>query len=382
MKSRWLSYAAALLLVSNCAPPAEMVADRPNPTGDNGRDVPTMDIPTDVPDRDMPTRDVRIARDIPDLDVPEFDAMDVPNAVDTPTADMPTGDTFLADRPDVDVVSADAVDVPDVRDTGPVDVVERDARVPAGSQPAGAECIGNVDCRMGLVCATDVRNGFCTRVRPDACMNQPGMVAAEEVQCVGAGSTCLALGDGPTQNTLCTQQCVPGPGSGCRDNMVCTGWWYTHAGAMPDAPGCWPFCHNDGECPAGEVCNTRIGIGACGMERFDPMALADGQPCTQPAAGDPSPCRGLCFGVQNAPRGTGICGSFLDLGVSGVCPEGPSIRPLQQRGDNLSLCIFRECGMGLGCCPAGLTCEPGRAAGVGACTYSDGMAGNNVACGM
>ncbi len=363
MKSRWLTFAAVAVLVVHCGPP-EAGVDRPDPLGDNGRDVPTArpDNPTvDVVERDMPTVDVRIMRDIPDLDIPDFDATVQP--FDMPTVDMPT-----ADRPNADSAAVDAQGMDAAVDAPPVDVVARDVRVQPGSQPAGAECIDNSDCRMGLGCDTSVRNGFCTA----RCMN--GNAIAEQAACGGAGSTCVTNGDPPAANSFCGQVCIPGPGPGCREGQVCTGFWVSHAGGRPDSPACVPFCQRDLECPAGEVCQTRLGD--CGMDRVNPMLLADGQPCMRPAMGAASPCRGVCFNVLNGSP-IGVCGSLIDLAIRPDCPDGPATPPLSVMNDNLAYCVFRRCGGMNGCCPAGLVCEGnGAGAMTGFCTADDPMVAN------
>jgi Cys-rich repeat protein len=224
------------------------------------------------------------------------------------------------------------------------------------------------DCRVGLACDTSVRNGFCTA----RCMN--GQAAQEQIQCGGAGSTCVTNGDPPNSNSFCAQVCTPGPGPGCREGHVCTGFWVSHAMGVPDSPACVPFCQRDLECPAGQVCQTRLG--SCGMERLNPMLLADGQPCMRPAMGAPSPCRGVCFNVLNGSP-TGVCGSLIDLAITNMCPDGPATPPLGVRGDNLAYCVFRRCGGMNGCCPAGLVCEGNAPADTtGFCTADDPMQPN------
>ncbi|MDP3279259.1 MAG: hypothetical protein Q8Q09_28975 [Deltaproteobacteria bacterium] len=243
-----------------------------------------------------------------------------------------------------------------------------EAGIAPGTSPAGGPCAANVDCRAGLTCDTTVRDGFCSA----GCRNSTSQFT-EQTQCGGASSTCLASGDPPTESTFCTAACRPGPGSGCRTGQICTGLWASHAMGRPDAPGCLPFCFSNADCPAGEVCNTRTG--SCGATGSNPAALTDGSICTIPAAGAPSPCRGICFRVTTG--GTqGLCGSLVDLALTSSCPDGPAIRPLAPATDNLGYCIFRECSA-TNCCPAGLVCE--GAGPTGSCTIDDPL-DPNIAC--
>ncbi len=232
--------------------------------------------------------------------------------------------------------------------------------VPRVPSRAGLPCIDDTMCGI-LTCDTTVAMGICTGM----CNN--GSAASEAAQCGGSGGTCVSIGDEPMSTTLCTKSCRATAASGCRPGYVCTGFWYTHAGAMPDAPGCMPQCSDDLHCNAGERCNVRTG--ACGMMGSDPTKLADGQACTLPAMGEPSPCRGICFTVSSTDRTRGVCGSFIDLSTVMECPDDPmNVQPLGRMGaDNKGLCIFLSCSA-TNCCPEGMTCQGAAGAADGTCS--------------
>lgn len=222
-----------------------------------------------------------------------------------------------------------------------------DARPPI--TPAGGACDNNAMCGA-LTCDTSIRGGTCT----GNCSNDANQ-ANERAQCGGTSSTCLAIGDGPTAQTECAAACNPSSPSACRAGFVCTGFWYSHAGATPDSAGCHPFCTSNEHCPAGQTCNVRTG--SCGAAAHNPSLLADGMPCTLPAEGAPSPCRGACFRIGSNGT-TGICGSVVNMATQRSCPDDPTlIEPLYRLDmDNLGLCLFRSCSASR-CCPNGLVCE-------------------------
>ncbi len=250
-----------------------------------------------------------------------------------------------------------------------------DARVDSGISPSRAGLACNDDTMCGtLTCDTSVAMGICTGM----CNN--GSAASEAAQCGGSGSTCVSIGDEPQSTTLCTKSCRATATSGCRPGYVCTGFWYTHAGAMPDAPGCMPQCSANSHCNAGETCNVRTG--QCGMMGSDPTKLADGQACTPAAMGQPSPCRGICFTVSSTDRTRGVCGSFIDLSTVMECPDDPmNVQPLGRMGaDNKGLCIFRGCSA-TNCCPGGMTCQGAAGAADGTCSPVRDPMATVIACG-
>ncbi len=275
-----------------------------------------------------------------------------------------------ADRPDP--LADNGRDVPTARpDIPTIDVVERDTFVAGTGSDAIADT-GVSPSRAGLACNDDTMCGILscdTSVVMGRCsgMCNNGSAASEATQCGGAGTTCVSFGDEPQSTTLCTNRCRATAMSGCRPGYVCTGFWYTHAGAMPDAPGCMPQCSADSHCKAGERCNVRTG--ACGAMGSDPTKLDDGQACTVPAMGQPSPCRGMCFTISSADRTRGLCASFIDLSTAMECPDDPmNVQPIGRAGaDNKGLCIFRNCSA-TNCCPGGMTCEGVVGAVEGRCT--------------
>ncbi len=224
-----------------------------------------------------------------------------------------------------------------------------DARVDA-QQPsrAGLACDGDGGCGE-LLCDRSVRGGTCT----GPCTNN-GVLVSEQQQCGGAGATCLSFGDAPDARSQCTSACRPSRAGSCRSGFICTGYWYTHEGATPDTPGCAPFCTSDAHCPEGERCNARTG--ACSATGSDETRIADGLPCVVPAAGEPSPCRGLCFDTSLSRSGLGLCGSLVDLSARPTCGDPALSEPIGRLGaDNLGICLFRRCDA-TRCCPSGLRC--------------------------
>ena len=226
-----------------------------------------------------------------------------------------------------------------------------------GTTLAGARCTSDAQCG-GMTCDTTVAGGWCS----SSCTETGG---AESSMCGGGPSTCLSIGD-TMPSSFCTRTCTPGAvgeaAGGCRSGMVCTGWWYSHAMAVPDATGCFPFCQSSADCGAGAVCNVRTG--SCAAASV-PTRLADGSPCdptsTVPIPGDPMgrseniQCRGLCFQVGMGAT-QGMCGSFLNIAVSTTCPDNPTVvQPRAPMGDALALCLFRSC-TSTAACPSGLTC--------------------------
>jgi hypothetical protein len=187
----------------------------------------------------------------------------------------------------------------------------------------------------------------------------------ERAQCGGADTTCLRLDDEGTCVASCRAERVP---TGCRDGFICTGLWFEQASGMPDSPGCFPFCSDDGQCANGARCNTRTG--QC-SGAFDPMGTADGLPCRI----DSSDCRGICLRVT--PSGSvGLCASFIDLAHTRACPDAPlEMDPFVPAGDNMALCVFRRCSA-RECCPTGLVCEGD---GSGFCVPDD-PSEPNIAC--
>ncbi len=258
-------------------------------------------------------------------------------------------------------------DVPDVqpRDTG----VRPDVGVPSRTAVvAGRRCTNDEACvtdAADLVCTELPGGRICSGVR----FCEQGTIAQEEAQCGGRFSTCLAVGrraDG-TQASACTRACVATAGSeetgACPSGSVCTTTSLLLDPMQTESPGCLPFCERDSDCTgiaAGDAslmrCNTRTG--RCANEPHDPRLRADGLPC------DPqeivrttvSQCRGTCFALNAARPTEGICGSLINVGSgTGACPDGADMRPRTVSGDNLGLCIVRDCERNDQCAP-GLVC--------------------------
>ncbi len=259
-----------------------------------------------------------------------------------------------ADGGDVVVVDSPTAN-PDARDGA------------AATSRAGLECMDESMCGGSLTCDTMlVAGGVCT----GTCNN--GTPAMEAQQCGGAGSTCLTAGDPPDSVSECTKSCrARVMASGCRAGFICTGFWGTHMGGVPDSPGCSPFCTADAQCTGGQRCNVRTG--ECGAAGSNMALIADGEPCRIPAQNQPSPCRGICFPVVNG-NPTGVCGSIIDLSKTQECPDSPmTIPPLGVDGDNLAYCNFHSCSANE-CCRGGLVCEGQD--GNGLCVVDDPMTPN------
>jgi hypothetical protein len=231
----------------------------------------------------------------------------------------------------------------------------------AGAPCTMADPMGGKDPACGdlLLCVPSGSTPFCT----SSCENDPSQ-ATERTACGGADSTCLSQGDGDSASSICTAACRPTAMTvatgACRAGQVCTGWWYTHAGARPDATGCYPFCSQDSDCGAGATgptCNPRTG--ACGAAGADLTRLADGSPCnprlTVMVPGEERPrnvqCRGTCFATSSARPTEGICGSFINTRVATACPDSPdTVEPRAPTGaDNLAICIFKTCSRNADC---------------------------------
>jgi hypothetical protein len=273
--------------------------------------------------------------------------------------------------PDVPVVLEDMPMVmTDVRqpETG-TDAARPDARtdaaVPtdAATSRAGAACtmpdpMGGMDpaCGDELVCVNSQTTPYCT----GECTNNASQ-AMERTACGGLRSTCLTQGDDPMAFSRCSQSCSPAAmtslAGACRAGFVCTGWWYTHAGAMPDSPGCFAFCTADTDCGGmGRICNTRTG--ACGTTGFNAMALPDGSPCNPSIRVTPPgemtarnvECRGICFRIGTSTM-EGICGSFTNTRARMGCFDNTDQAPRQSptMPDNLGICLWRPCDTNADC---------------------------------
>ena len=278
--------------------------------------------------------------------------------VNTPTPDaMTPGDDVTMEAAVQEEVGTDArTDVRvDTRADADAAVVVDGPASNAGRPCTMPDPMGGMDpaCGDTLVCIPTGTTPMCTT----NCENDASQVT-ERSSCGGTGSTCLTQGDGDTASSICTASCRPGAMTvatgACRAGQVCTGWWYTHSGARPDATGCFPFCSTNADCgtgAAGMVCNARTG--SCGMTAVDTTRLPDGSPCNPmmrvTVPGEMTArniqCRGICFSTSSARPTQGICGSFINTRIATACPDDPdALEPRAPQGaDNLAICIFRGC---------------------------------------
>ncbi len=282
---------------------------------------------------------------------------------DSTSNPTPTDDAAVNDTPVNDTQTPT-----DVRDSGDV---RTDVATDAGTSRAGAACtmpnpMGGMDPACGdgdLRCVDTQSSPMCTL----PCENNASQTN-ERSQCGGNGSTCLTEGDPPMRATdptpisFCTQSCRPTgttPATGaCRAGFVCTGWWFTHAGATPDSTGCFGHCDADSQCPSGMHCNAHLGT--CDATGTDMTRLPDGAPCnpqmrvTVPGEAQPRniQCRGICFLMSSTAPTQGICGSLLNLRASTMCHDDPdNVAPRAPQGntDNLAVCIWRTCAVNSDC---------------------------------
>jgi hypothetical protein len=205
-------------------------------------------------------------------------------------------------------------------------------------------------CGVELSCFPTASMPTCSR----RCTDQTTQTA-ERAMCGGAGSTCLSFGDGADRDSWCAKACSPDApartAGACDRGFVCTGWWYSHGGGRSDVRGCAPFCSTDADCVAGERCNPRRG--ECGVRLPSALQAPDGMPCNPTVTvfvaeeniNRNVQCRGECFEVVGASPMQGICGSYLNLSVTSVCPDSPGIiMPTKSNdADNLALCVERTC---------------------------------------
>jgi hypothetical protein len=148
----------------------------------------------------------------------------------------------------------------------------------------------------------------------------------------------------PTANTVAAGACPAG--------QACTGFWYNNTGGMPDDTGCWPFCSEDSQCTGAQNamgvaqprCNVRTGN--CGTAAVDNALLPDGAPCNPQAVQMTmrSQCRGICFSLSSMRPTQGLCGSFINTRAATACPDDPmAVQPRAAPGDNMAICIFKNC---------------------------------------
>lgn len=262
-------------------------------------------------------------------------------------------------------------------DTGAADTGAADAGRPDTGRPdtgtsgtldyttvrTGRRCEMDTDCIDGQSCVPTAQGRICTT--DQGC--EQGARADEESQCGGRGSTCVLYGSTSTQRLdICVRGCVATATSerlgACGEGFVCTtNWLRQPTGSMESSPGCMPHCTTDAHCAgvmtgdAGAgVCNTRTGF--CSTTGSNMMLLADGMACNPMNTATPQ-CRGLCFATSSTNRTQGLCGSFINLRTTQQCPDYDieTMAPRVPQGDNLAVCIFRNCDTNAQC-SNGLVC--------------------------
>jgi hypothetical protein len=227
----------------------------------------------------------------------------------------------------------------------------------------GRRCTSDTECSPGQTCITTAQGRICTT--GEGC--QQSTRTDEESQCGGRGSTCLLYGSTSTQRLdICVRGCVATATSeqlgACPTGFVCTTSWLRQpTGSTEALPGCLPHCTTDAHC-AGVVlgdagamrCNTRTG--QCVNTAPSSSLAADGAPCNPQLTGV-AQCRGICFSLSASMPTQGLCGSFINLRTTQECPDNVagSMDPRVPQGDNLAVCIFRNCARNAEC-GSGLVC--------------------------
>ena len=258
-------------------------------------------------------------------------------------------------------------------DAGVWDVPVRDVLFTEAATVSRTSVVAGRRCNDDEACVSDTADLVCTALPGGrVCTNaecEQGTRAQEEVGCGGLYSTCLVVGNftNGTQASACTRACVATASTeatgACPTGSVCTTNWIQLTTGQTENAGCLPFCASDGDCTgltAGDAslmrCNVRTG--RCGTAPFDAASRADGTPC------DPqeiertmvSQCRGTCFALSPLRPTQGLCGSLINQRTAtGGCPDGAEFEPRYRSGDNMGLCIVRNCERDDQCAP-GLAC--------------------------
>ena len=283
-----------------------------------------------------------------------------PNNNTTPGTDagaQTMNDVVTAPTDTGPMTSTDTGSRPDVRDAGSSTTLDYT------TVRTGRRCTGDTDCADGQTCITTAQGRICTT--GEGC--EQGARADEESQCGGRGSTCLLYGSTATQRLdICVRGCVATATSerlgACGEGFVCTTSWLRQpTGSTEATPGCLPHCTTDAHC-AGVVlgdagamrCNTRTG--QC-VNTPPAMTLrTDGSPCNPMMTGVPQ-CRGICFSLSAMRPTEGLCGSFINLRTTQQCADYDleTMAPRVPQGDNLAVCIFKNCDTNAQCSD-GLVC--------------------------
>jgi len=253
---------------------------------------------------------------------------------------------------------------PDVRDSGSTAIDYRNVQT-------GRACTMDTDCMGDQVCVAFRGGRMCTL--PEPCEN--GSRSAEEMACGERGAVCLRAGQLTNGETIhfCSRGCSATANSeqlgACGAGFVCTGLWLSDAMGLSDTPtGCRPHCTSNAQCAgitigdAGAMtCNVRTG--ECGANAVNMALRPDGAGCN-PRSTTPQ-CRGACFGLSSMRPMQGICGSYINLRQTQQCPDyDMETQPVLGRmGDNLGVCIFRNCATNADCTDGTLCVYPEDAMG-------------------
>jgi MYXO-CTERM domain-containing protein len=173
---------------------------------------------------------------------------------------------------------------------------------------------------MSLPTTTAWPGGYCTQ----GC-------GADSVTCP-SGSTCVALGNGPS----CLKDCQPGASGTCRPGYICPA-----RGSGPKV--CVSACNSDSDCGTGYACS--ICDNTCVPQQKPGVTL--GTPCNSDAeCGTYQEClkpNGHPQGICSQPCGYNTCS----------CPDGASCQPVGPNGKSMCVqgCSGTSCGSGLQCAP-------------------------------
>jgi hypothetical protein len=221
----------------------------------------------------------------------------------------------------------------------------------AASGPCESEACGPTG---ELQCARAFTSGgFCTT------FCSTGSTATEQGQCGGPGSTCVAhppFADIPEGQGMCLRACNPAATSeatgGCRSGQGVHGLLGLHPGdqraghprVLPPLRDRRELRRSDGrrrgpdalQRPHGPLLSHPRWTSRCASTATLATPRSSWPPVARSAAG-------VCFRIDTTPT-HGLCGSYLNLGVSTNCPDNPAlIRPVAPSNDNAAICVFKNC---------------------------------------
>jgi hypothetical protein len=111
----------------------------------------------------------------------------------------------------------------------------------------------------------------------------------------------------------CTYDTTGDAPSGCQGKDTCRAANFVGIAAAGYGY-CWAGCTADGDCPAGQQCQTNTGTCLAGLV---PPTKSIGQACTETDDDD-----GACFCLYGGTSETGYCTSFCIVGDDTTCPGG------------------------------------------------------------